>query len=123
MDMMRFPALAALSLALTAAPIAAQQTSTKTTSVEGITELSKAKNSWLQEFAQQRSNDDELASQIASHREVNRTFKYDADLERRVQAVTIAQVNAAIRKYLIPASFTRVRAGDFDKAKGKVPVQ
>ncbi|MDB4910100.1 MAG: family peptidase [Gemmatimonadetes bacterium] len=91
----------------------------------GVTaeELSKAKNGWLQEYAQQRSNDDELASQIATHREVNRTFKYDADLERRVQSVTISQVNAALKKYLIPASFTKVRAGDFAKAKAKVSVQ
>jgi zinc protease len=91
----------------------------------GVTaeELSKAKNGWLQEYAQERSNDDELASQIARHREVNRTFKYDADLERRVQAVTIPQVNAALKKYLVPSSFTKVRAGDFDKAKSKVTVQ
>ena len=91
----------------------------------GVTaeELSKAKSGWLQEDAQERSNDDELASQIARHREVNRTFGYDADLERRVRAVTIAQVNAALRKYLVPSSFTKVRAGDFDKARGKVTVQ
>jgi zinc protease len=90
----------------------------------GVTaeELSKAKNGWLQEDAQERSNDDELASQIATRREVNRTFSYDADLERRVRAVTIAQVNAALRKYLVPSSFTKVRAGDFDKAKAKAKV-
>ena len=91
----------------------------------GVTadELSKAKNGWLQEDAQERSNDDELASQIATHREVNRTFKYDADLERRVLAVTIPQVNAALKKYLVPGSFTKVRAGDFEKAKAKTTVQ
>ena len=91
----------------------------------GVTaeELSKAKNGWLQEYAQERSNDDELASQIASRREYGRTFKYDAALESRVKAVTIDQVNAAIRKYLVPGSFTKVRAGDFAKAKGKAPVQ
>ncbi|MEP7065970.1 MAG: pitrilysin family protein [Gemmatimonadota bacterium] len=91
----------------------------------GVTadELNKAKNGWLQEYAQERSNDDELASQIAKHREVNRTFKYDADLERRVQAVTIAQVNAALRKHLVPSAFTKVRAGDFEKGKDKAPVQ
>jgi zinc protease len=91
----------------------------------GVTaeELSKAKSGWLQEYEQERSNDDELASEIATHREVNRTFGYDADLERRVQAVTVAQVNAALRKYLVPSSFTKVRAGDFEKAKSKVTVQ
>jgi len=91
----------------------------------GVTEeeLSKAKDGWLQEYAQERSNDDELASQIATHDEVNRTFEYDADLERRVRAVTVAQVNDALRKYLVPSRFTKVRAGDFDKAKSKVTVQ
>ncbi len=91
----------------------------------GVTaeELSKAKNGWLQENAQERSNDDELASEIATHREVNRTFTYDAELAKRVQAVTIAQVNAALKKYLVPGSLTRVMAGDFAKAKGKTPVQ
>jgi zinc protease len=91
----------------------------------GVTaeELSKAKNGWLQEYAQERSNDDELASQIASRREYDRTFTYDAKLEGKVKAVTIDQVNAAIRKYLVPGSFTIVRAGDFAKAKAKLPVQ
>ncbi len=91
----------------------------------GVTpeEMLKARNGWLQEYAQERSNDDELASQIASRREYDRTFKYDAELERRVRAVTIDQVNAALRKYLVPGSFTVVRAGDFAKAKSKVPVQ
>jgi zinc protease len=91
----------------------------------GVTpdELSKARNGWLQEYAQERSNDDELASQIASRREHDRTFKYDAELERRVRAVTVEQVNAALRKYLVPGSLTVVRAGDFAKAKSKVPVQ
>jgi zinc protease len=91
----------------------------------GVTaeELSKARNGWLQEYAQERSNDDELASQIASRREYDRTFKYDAELERRVKAVTIEQVDAALRKYLVPGSFTVVRAGDFAKAKSKLPVQ
>jgi predicted Zn-dependent peptidase len=40
-----------------------------------------------------------------------------------VKAVTIDQVNAAIRKYLVPGRFTIVRAGDFAKAKAKLPVQ
>jgi len=91
----------------------------------GVTldELSKARNGWLQEYAQERSNDDELASQIASRREYDRTFTYDAELEHRVKAVTVEQVNAALRKYLVPGSLTVVRAGDFAKAKSKVPVQ
>ncbi|MDQ2768479.1 MAG: insulinase family protein, partial [Gemmatimonadota bacterium] len=91
----------------------------------GVTadELTKAKNGWLQEYAQERSNDDELASQIAARREYGRTFKYDAALESRVRAVTIGDVNAVLRKYLVPGSFTKVRAGDFAKAKSKQAVQ
>ncbi|MEP7086870.1 MAG: pitrilysin family protein, partial [Gemmatimonadota bacterium] len=91
----------------------------------GVTaeELSKAKAGWLQEYAQERSNDDELASQIALRREYDRTFQYDAKLEQQVRAVTIDQANAAIRKYLVPGSFTIVRAGDFATSKGKLPVQ
>ncbi len=91
----------------------------------GVTteELTKAKSGWLQEYAQERSNDDELASQISERRAHDRTFQYDANLERQVKAVTIEQVNAAIRKYLVRGSFTVVRAGDFAKRKGKLPVQ
>ncbi len=91
----------------------------------GVTaaELAKAKAGWLQEYEQERSNDDELASQIASRREYDRTFKYDANLEQQVRSVTIEQVNAAIRKYLVPGKLTVVRAGDFAKAKSKLPVQ
>ncbi len=91
----------------------------------GVTagELAKAKNGWLQEFAQTRANDDELASQIASRREYDRSFRYDAQLERQVKAVTVEEVNTALRTYLVRERFTVVRAGDFAKSKSKVPVQ
>jgi zinc protease len=90
----------------------------------GVTaaELAKAKAGWLQEYEQGRSNDDELASQISSRREYDRTFKYDANLEQDVKVVTIDDVNAVIRKYLVPRNFTVVRAGDFAKANEKLPV-
>ena len=63
------------------------------------------------------------ASQIASRREYDRSFRYDAQLERQVKAVTVEEVNTALRTYLVRERFTVVRAGDFAKSKSKVPVQ
>jgi zinc protease len=42
---------------------------------------------------------------------------FDAELERRVQALTVEQVNAAFRKYLDPSQLSAVKAGDFAAKK------
>jgi zinc protease len=83
-------------------------------------ELEAAKPSYLQQRMQSRANDQELVGILTSRRFANRTLAFDAKLEAAVNAVTVEQVNAAVKKYLDPAKLTISRAGDF---KGKPPVK
>jgi zinc protease len=58
-----------------------------------------------------------LAARLATDLFVERTLKWDADLERKVAALTVAQVNAAVRKHISLDAVTIVKAGDFTRAK------
>lgn len=41
---------------------------------------------------------------------------WDADLEKKVQALTSDQITAALRKFINPSSMTFMKGGDFKKA-------
>jgi len=89
----------------------------------GVTteELEAARKGWLQGRQQTYANDNELVNQMLSHRRWNRTFTgYDLALEERVRKLTVAELNAAIRKYIDPKQTVIIRAGDFAGAKKKV---
>ena len=88
---------------------------------EGITqeELDKARQGWLQNQQVGRANDGQLAGDLQGKVYLGRTMAFDADLERRVAALTLQQVNRALQRYLDPARLTVVKAGDF--AKGQPP--
>jgi len=78
-------------------------------------EVEAAKPGYLQQRLQSRANDNELVSILVARRFAGRTFSYDDELERRIQALTPAQVNATVRKYIDPSKMVLVRAGDFAK--------
>jgi zinc protease len=63
-----------------------------------------------------RSNDGELARSLGQRAFQNRTLAWDADLEKRVGALTPEQINAAMKKFINPAKICKVEAGDFAKA-------
>jgi zinc protease len=46
---------------------------------------------------------------------LGRTWAYSRQFEERLAALTAAEVNAALRKYVDPAKLTTVKAGDFTK--------
>ncbi len=96
-------------------------------SKDGVTadELKAAKSAALQSFQVDRSQDDQLARKWAQYltKAEGRTFTYDAELERRIAALTPEQVSAAARKYLDYSKLTIVKAGDFAKAAASVPVK
>ena len=85
---------------------------------EGFTadEVDKAKKAWLQEQAVQRASDAGLVRELASNLYYDRTMAFDAGIEKKVEALTPEQVNAAFRKYIDPAKLVIVKAGDFKKA-------
>ena len=87
---------------------------------DGVTadELKAAKSAALQNFQVQRSQDRNLASTWAQYltKAEGRTFAYDAELDRRIAALTPAQVSAAAKKYLDYSKLTIVKAGDFARS-------
>jgi zinc protease len=45
--------------------------------------------------------------------DTGRDFKWSAESDKKIAALTVEQVNAALRKYLQPQNFSSVAAGDF----------
>lgn len=86
-------------------------------------ELDAAKTGYLQGRTQARANDQELVGMLVSRRFVGRTLtSYDEELENRIRALTLSQVNEAVRKHVTPSRAIVVRAGDFAKhAPPKTP--
>lgn len=83
---------------------------------DGITqeELENAVNGWVQGKNVSRAKDNELSSLINNNLYYDRDMGFHKDLEEKVKALTVADVNAAIKKYLKPFSeWTVVNAGDF----------
>jgi zinc protease len=88
---------------------------------EGISaeELADAKKSILEERKITRAQDGALAAGHVAQTFANRTMAYSEKSDALVEASTLAEVNAAIRKALDPAKFLYVYAGDFTKAAKK----
>lgn len=84
---------------------------------DGFTEaeLARAKSGIAQMREQSRAQDAVLSNMLQNGLYLDRTFEFEADFERMVQALTLDDVNAAFRKYIDPAKLTVVKAGDFNK--------
>jgi len=79
-------------------------------------EVEAAKKGYLQSRQVSRAQDAELARRLTQYRYLNRTLAWDADLEKKVAALTPEQITAAMRRYIDPAKMTIIKAGDFAKA-------
>ena len=84
-----------------------------------VAEVAAAKSGYAQVQQLSRSNDARLAATLATHLYLGRTFAWNDALDKKIQALNPADVQAAMRKYMDLASFTIVNAGDFAKAGGK----
>jgi zinc protease len=82
-------------------------------------EIDKAKSGWLQSRGVSRAQDNELVSALGHWLFVGRTLAWDADFEKKVMALDAAQIRAALKRHLIPAKFTVIKAGDFAGAAAK----
>lgn len=80
-------------------------------------EVAKAKEGYLQSRQLSRSQDNELAPELASDLFLGRTMAWDAAFEDKVRALTPAELQRAFRKYVVPSEFITVKAGDFAKGK------
>ncbi|HBY60526.1 MAG TPA: insulinase family protein [Solibacterales bacterium] len=85
---------------------------------EGFTpeEMKTAKAAWLQGRQVSRAQDRELMGRLSQLRYNERTMAWEADLERKVEALSSDDVVAALRKHIEPALISIFKAGDFKKA-------
>lgn len=84
---------------------------------EGFTadELKAAKSGWLQSRSVSRSQDNELSSRLNNYLYYDRTLAFDAEFDKKVEALTTEQVNTTMKKFIDPKKISIVKAGDFDK--------
>ena len=82
-------------------------------------EIKAAKSGWLQSRAVTRAQDNALAGRLNAYLDLDRTLAWDADFEKKVESLTPAQINAAVKKYLDYSKLVSVEAGDFEKAAQK----
>jgi zinc protease len=87
---------------------------------DGITaaELKDAVAGMLTEREQGRADDGSVAGMLADQLFFGRTMQFTADLDAKYAALTVDQVNAAIRKHFKPEALSVFLAGDFAKKAG-----
>jgi zinc protease len=79
-------------------------------------EVATAKDSWIQAQQVSRAQDRELVGRLGSLAFYNRNMAWDADLQKKIQALTPQQIVEAMRRRIDVSAMTFVRAGDFKKA-------
>jgi zinc protease len=85
---------------------------------DGITEaeLRETKKAFLAQLKQLRASDAGLAGVIQAELYVGRGIDYYGGLEKKIEALTIEEVNSAFRKHIDPKKLVIIRAGDFKKS-------
>lgn len=82
-------------------------------------ELADAKRALEQERKVMRAQDAGLAGALAGQARIGRTMKFSAETDAKLAALTLDQVNAALRKHVKPDALMIVVAGDFAGAAKK----
>jgi zinc protease len=80
-------------------------------------ELTAAKKALRDERTQARSSDGGLMNLIASREQFGRTLAWDEQMDAKLQALTLEQVNAAFRRHVSVGAVSIVKGGDFKRAK------
>jgi zinc protease len=84
-----------------------------------VEEVEAAKTGYLQAQQVNRAQDAVLARTLAARLYTSRTLQWDADFERRIAALTPAEIAAAMRRHIDPSKITIIKAGDFQKTAAK----
>ncbi|MBI4908334.1 MAG: insulinase family protein [Acidobacteria bacterium] len=79
-------------------------------------EVATAQKAWLQNRRVSLSSDEGLVSTLVSREEDGRTLAWDAELEKKIGALTAEQVSEAFRRHIDPKAMSIVKAGDFRRA-------
>lgn len=82
---------------------------------EGFTqeELDAAKKGLLQQSTVTRAQDASLLLILNNNMFYNRDMSYYSDFDKKIENLTLAQVNAAFKKYIKPDQLNVAKAGDF----------
>ncbi len=90
---------------------------------EGFTadELKAAKSGYLQQRQVSRAQDAALAGMLSQDLYLNRSMQWQADLDKKIDSLTPADVKAAAAKYIDYDKITVIKAGDFEKARKDQP--
>jgi zinc protease len=83
----------------------------------GVTakELEDAKVGYLKQEEVERTSDASLAAMLSQNLYLDRTMKFDADLDEKIRSLSLDAVNQALRKHIDPRKFSVVTAGSFKK--------
>jgi zinc protease len=76
-------------------------------------EFENAKRGLLESRRIARAQDGSLLGRISNYAYLGRTFAWDIDFEKRIQALTPAQVREALQRHIDPARLSVLKAGDF----------
>jgi zinc protease len=79
-------------------------------------EVESYKKAYLDSRRGGRGGDGQLLNSIASNELRGRTMMWEEQVEQKIQALTVDQVNAAFRKHIDPTKLSIVKAGDFKAA-------
>lgn len=79
----------------------------------GEKELAEAVKGWIEQQQIDRTNDSQLASDLADTAFASRTMQYYSRLEADVQKLTVKRVGQVLKKYIDPKRLVIVVAGDF----------
>jgi zinc protease len=80
-------------------------------------ELASAKKAMHDDRVGSRSSDGGVLSLILSREQYGRTLAWDEQLDAKLAALTLDQVNAAFRRHVNPAMISIVKGGDFKAAQ------
>ena len=86
---------------------------------EGFTaeELERAKSGIRQQREQSRAQDDTISNGWVNLLDLDRTYAWAAQLDERIAALTLGQLNDTLRKRIVPANMSVAIARDEGKAK------
>lgn len=76
-------------------------------------EIEAAKQGWLDAQRNSRANDGTVAGELNSQLYLDRTYEFTREEEDAIRALTVEDVNAAVRRYIDPSRISIFRAGDF----------
>ena len=86
---------------------------------KGVTEkeLADAKSSYAKAWEGRLAEDDFVVGELNQGLFLGRTFAYWSDLNTKIDKLTVAEVNAAAKRFIDPAGLVKVKAGDLAKNK------